>query len=340
MTRGRRAATYAAAALVLAALLAASVLLGAKPTPPGDVVSALLAGPGGDGGAAAPATGGIPTHHIVWDLRVPRTLLAAAVGASLAVAGAVAQSWTGNRLADPGIIGVNAGAAFAVAVGLVAGVGATQTSRAMLGLVGAAAAAAVVVLISRRTRDPLTFILVGVGLTFALQAATNMMSLHTSSALQGMRMWTVGSTIGRDMPEAALAGIGLLVGLALAAAAARPLDLLEMGEDSARSLGVSPRSARALAAAVVVALAGTATAAAGLVAFVGLAAPHIVRPFTGPALTRLLPAAACAGAAACVAADIVGRFVARPGEVEMSIVLAIAGAPVMIWAVRRGRRTA
>lgn len=332
MTFGRCATTLAAA-LVLAALMAASVLLGAKAIAPGDVAAALIAGPRS---AAAPAAdGGVAAPHVVWNLRVPRTLLAAAVGASLAAAGAVAQSWTGNRLADPGIIGVGAGAGFAVAAGIVAGLGATQGSRAALGLAGAAAAAAVVVLISRRTRDPLTFVLVGVGLTFALQAATNLLSLHASSALHGMRTWTVGSTIGRGMPEVALAATGLAVGLALAAAAARPLDLLEMGEDSARSLGVSPRSARGLGGAAVIVLGGTATAAAGFVAFVGLAAPHMVRPFTGPALTRVLPAAAFAGAAACVAADILGRFLARPGEVEMSIVLAVVGAPLMIRAVRR-----
>ena len=313
------------AALVgLALLLLASLYLGSKDLSIGEVTSILMHGP-------HPST----QSGIIWDLRVPRTLLAVITGAALAMAGAIAQSWTRNPLADPGIIGVNAGASFAVAAALTLGWATTVGERTLVGLVGAAVAASIVLLISRVSRNPLTLVLVGVGVTFALQAATNMLSLYSSETLEGLRRWTVGSTAGRGMEDVALAALGLALGALCGALAARPLDLLAMGEDSARSLGSSPTRTRLLAAAAVIILAGSATATVGLVTFVGFAVPHLLRPFTGPSLTRLLLPTGIVGGAAVLLADIVGRFVLQPNELEMSIVLAIVGAPVMILAVRR-----
>jgi len=320
------------AALVgLALLLVASLYLGSKDLSIGEVTSILMHGP-------HPSTQSdinAEQSGIIWDLRVPRTLLAVITGAALAMAGAIAQSWTRNPLADPGIIGVNAGASFAVAAALTLGWATTVGERTLVGLLGAAVAALIVLLISRVSRNPLTLVLVGVGVTFALQAATNMLSLYSSDTLEGLRRWTVGSTAGRGMEDVALAALGLALGALCGALAARPLDLLAMGEDSARSLGSSPTRTRLLAAAAVIILAGSATATVGLVTFVGFAVPHLLRPFTGPALTRLLLPTAIVGGAAVLLADIVGRFVLQPNELEMSIVLAIVGAPVMILAVRR-----
>lgn len=320
------------AALVgLALLLVASLYLGSKDLSIGEVTSILMHGP-------HPSTQfdiNAEQSGIIWDLRVPRTLLAVITGAALAMAGAIAQSWTRNPLADPGIIGVNAGASFAVAAALTLGWATTVGERTLVGLLGAAVAALIVLLISRVSRNPLTLVLVGVGVTFALQAATNMLSLYSSDTLEGLRRWTVGSTAGRGMEDVALAALGLALGALCGALAARPLDLLAMGEDSARSLGSSPTRTRLLAAAAVIILAGSATATVGLVTFVGFAVPHLLRPFTGPALTRLLLPTAIVGGAAVLLADIVGRFVLQPNELEMSIVLAIVGAPVMILAVRR-----
>lgn len=320
------------AALVgLALLLVASLYLGSKDLSIGEVTSILMHGP-------HPSTQSdinAEQSGIIWDLRVPRTLLAVITGAALAMAGAIAQSWTRNPLADPGIIGVNAGASFAVAAALTLGWATTVGERTLVGLLGAAVAALIVLLISRVSRNPLTLVLVGVGVTFALQAATNMLSLYSSDTLEGLRRWTVGSTAGRGMEDVTLAALGLALGALCGALAARPLDLLAMGEDSARSLGSSPTRTRLLAAAAVIILAGSATATVGLVTFVGFAVPHLLRPFTGPALTRLLLPTAIVGGAAVLLADIVGRFVLQPNELEMSIVLAIVGAPVMILAVRR-----
>lgn len=332
----RRTLPFALGALLcLVLLMVASLYLGSRGLSFGDVTSILAHG----SNPAAETDVSTEQSTIIWDLRVPRTLLAVVAGAALAMAGAIAQSWTRNPLADPGIIGVNAGAGFAVAAALTMGWATTVGERAIMGLIGATAAAIIVLLVSRVSRDPLTLVLVGVGVTFALQAATNMLSLYSSDTLEGLRRWTVGSTAGRGMDDVAMATIGLALGALCAALAARPLDLLSMGEDTSQALGGSPVRARLLAASAVILLAGSATATVGLVTFVGFAVPHLLRPFTGPALTRLLLPTAVVGGAAVLLADIVGRFVLQPNELEMSIVLAVIGAPVMILAVRHRKNS-
>lgn len=297
---------------------------------------AIAAASGGDPAAAVALVEDL--HHVVWHLRVPRTGLALAVGASLAMAGAVAQVWTGNDLADPGVLGISAGAACAIALGLTLGVGAWPGGKVALALLGAAVAAGIVLLASRRSEDPVTLILVGIGVMLSLQALTNVLMLYTSRALNGVRNWAVGSTTGASASDVALAGVGLVCGALCALACARSLDLLAMGTDAAAALGVQPARARAVAAAAVIVLAGTATAAAGMVFFLGFAAPHIARRIVGPVLTRMLPLCAVLGAGLAVTADTVGRFLFHPGELEMSIVLSAIGAPLMIAAVCAPRR--
>ncbi|RAV34730.1 hypothetical protein CWC39_01885 [Corynebacterium heidelbergense] len=333
MRRPNASAALVLAGLVLVATAVGSLFLGSHGAGAGEVVRALLAGPGqvqrGSTGEFA------ALHDVVWQLRAPRALLAMAVGAALAIAGAIAQVWTGNPLADPGILGVNAGAGCAVAAGATVGWAATAAGRTGLALAGAALAAAVVLLVARGAREPMTMVLVGIGVMLCFQAVMNVLSLYTGAALNGVRMWAVGSTSGRGMGDVALAAAGLAAGGVLAAVVARPLDLVAMGEEAAASLGVSAGRVRLLAAVAIVVLAGTATASVGMVLFVGFAAPHVVRWATGPALTRLLPACAVVGAQMALVADVLGRFVMRPGELEMSVVLAIVGAPLMIAVVRR-----
>src|SRR5699024_4917933 len=154
----------------------------------------------------------------------------------------------------------------------------------------------------------------------------------------GMRQWTVGSTVGRDADDLVIAACGLVLGLVPAVAAARPMDLLSMGEGAAVGLGGSPATTRTLTALAVVMLAGGATAAVGPIAFVGFAAPHIVRRFTGPSLTRMLLPVLVTGGAINLAAEELWRDVARPGEVEVSVVLAVIGAPLLIFTVARPRQ--
>lgn len=272
---------------------------------------------------------------VVWGLRFPRTILAAAAGASLAVAGAFAQSWTRNPLADPGIIGLTAGASFFVAIFFTFGLTSSAWT-ALAAIIGAALTAAVVVAATRKAQDSLTLILVGVGMTWALTSASTLLALQSDRIFDGMRQWTVGSTVGKDGGDIAIALAGLILGLVLASLTCRPMDILALGDDTASGLGSSPNITRALAGLVVVTFAGMATAAVGPIVFVGFAAPHLVRPFTGPTLSRMYIPVALAGATLTVVADIIGRLVMRPGELEVSIVLAIIGAPFLIAAVVKG----
>ena len=313
-------------ALILASLVlaAASLALGSRSIPPGEVIAALH------------GAGEQDIHDIVWNLRMPRTFLAYFAGAALAVAGVLAQSWTRNPLADPGFIGVTAGASFFVALGTAIGIATSTGMRTTLALAGAGITTLLVLAVSRRFQDPLTLILVGAGVSAALGSGAMIIGLYSTDVLDSMRRWTIGSTFGRGPEDVAIAGIGLVLGLACAAMAARPLDLLAMGEESSLALGGSPTTARVGAALSVVVLAGSATAATGPIAFVGFAIPHIVRRVVGPSVATMLLPSALLGGCAVLAADIIGRLIVGSSELEMSIVLAIVGAPFIIWGAHRG----
>ena len=313
-------------ALILASLVlaVASLTLGSRSIPPGEVIAALH------------GAGEQDIHDIVWNLRMPRTFLAYFAGAALAVAGVLAQSWTRNPLADPGFIGVTAGASFFVAIGTAIGIATSTGMRTTLALAGAGITTLLVLAVSRRFQDPLTLVLVGAGVSAALGSGAMIIGLYSTDVLDSMRRWTIGSTFGRGPEDVAIAGIGLVIGLSCAAMAARPLDLLAMGEESSLALGGSPTTARVGAALSVVVLAGSATAATGPIAFVGFAIPHIVRRVVGPSVATMLLPSALLGGCAVLAADIIGRLIVGSSELEMSIVLAIVGAPFLIWGAHRG----
>ena len=313
-------------ALILASLVlaVASLALGSRSIPPGEVIAALH------------GAGEQDIRDIVWNLRMPRTFLAYFAGAALAVAGVLAQSWTRNPLADPGFIGVTAGASFFVAIGTAIGIATSTGMRTTLALAGAGITTLLVLAVSRRFQDPLTLVLVGAGVSAALGSGAMIIGLYSTDVLDSMRRWTIGSTFGRGPEDVAIAGIGLVIGVACAAMVARPLDLLAMGEESSLALGGSPTTARVGAALSVVVLAGSATAATGPIAFVGFAIPHIVRRVVGPSVATMLLPSALLGGCAVLAADIIGRLIVGSSELEMSIVLAIVGAPFLIWGAHRG----
>ncbi|MDK8678298.1 FecCD family ABC transporter permease [Corynebacterium accolens] len=325
MARGKGRTTFLVALILASLVLAvASLALGSRSIPPDEVIAALR------------GAGEQDIRDIVWNLRMPRTFLAYFAGAALAVAGVLAQSWTRNPLADPGFIGITAGASFFVALGTAIGIATTTGMRTALALVGAGITTLLVLAVSRRFQDPLTLILVGAGVSAALGSGAVIIGLYSTDVLDSMRRWTIGSTFGRGPEDATIAGIGLLIGLACAAMAARPLDLLAMGEESSLALGGSPTTARVGAALSVVVLAGSATAATGPIAFVGFAIPHIVRRVVGPSVATMILPSALLGGCAVLAADIIGRLIVGNSELEMSIVLAIVGAPFLIWGAHRG----
>jgi len=313
-----------AAALAVAALL--SVMIGANPLPIPQVWRALWQPDDSDAAI------------IVWTLRMPRTFVGILIGAAFGVAGALMQALTRNPLADPGILGVNAGAGFAVTVGVglfgLTGI----TGYVWFAFLGAATATVLVYLIGsagRVTAAPATLVLAGVALGAVLGGFSTLLSLLDETTFGAMREWGLGSIARTGLDETLSVAPFLAVGMLIAALIAGPLNLIALGDDLAASLGADIMRTRVLGIVAVTLLAGTATALTGGIAFVGLMVPHIVRWFTGPDQRWILAYSALAAPVLVLVADIAGRVIARPGEIEVGIVTAVIGAPVLIVLVRR-----
>lgn len=315
-----------AAAVVACALL--SVAVGAKPIGLGDVWSALVDPAGGE------------NDIVVRSLRIPRTVLGVVVGMALGLAGALMQGHTRNPLAEPGILGVNAGAAFAVVFAIYT-LGITSAYGFIwFAFAGALVASVVVFVIGSMGRGgatPVTLALAGTAVTFFLFALVHALVLLDQQTLDVYRFWVVGGLAGRGPALIIQVLPFLAAGVVLALANAPALNTLSMGEDVARSLGQSVAATRVVGVAAITLLAGGAVAAAGPIAFLGLVVPHVARYLGGPDHRWLLPYSALLGAVLMLLADVVGRVVARPGELQVGIVLAIVGAPVFIALVRRRR---
>lgn len=317
----------AAVAVLVAAVL--SIMVGAALLNPAEVWAGLT------------GTGTDQTVAIVRDLRLPRTLLGAVVGIALGVAGALMQGHTRNPLADPGLLGVSAGAGFLLVVAIQF-LGITSLyGTVWFGFLGAALASVVVFGLAsvggRRGggATPVTLALAGVAVSELLIALTSGLVLTDGGSLDAYRFWAAGALDDRGAATALQIVPFVLGGLVLAAVNAPALNMLSLGEDTARGLGRNLGRDRALGIAAITLLAGSAVAVAGPISFVGLVSPHVARFFTGPDHRWLLPVAGLVGAAFVLAADVVGRVVVRPGELQVGIVLAVVGAPFFIALVRR-----
>lgn len=331
-----RAATLGLGLALLGAALFAIVLLsmatGARPIPIDMVWSALV--------SYDPNS---TEHRIIWDLRLPRTVVGVLVGAALGLAGAVLQGATRNPLADPSILGINSGAALFVVLG-VSVFGITQlTAYVWLAFIGAGAAMLVVYAVASLGREgatPIKLALAGAAMTAVMQAIINAILLTSPRTLDEVRFWQVGSLAGRSMEIALQVAPFILAGTVLALATARLLDGLSMGDDVARSLGQRIGLSRGLAGLASVVLAGSAVAAAGPIAFVGLTVPHVARAITGPGYRWILPYSMLMAPILLLGADVIGRIIAPPGEVQVGIVTAFIGAPFFIALVRRRKLAA
>ncbi|MEI7054933.1 iron ABC transporter permease [Nocardioides sp. CCNWLW239] len=277
--------------------------------------------------------------HAILENRIARTETAFAVGGALALGGACLQGLTRNPLADPGLLGLNAGAAFAVVVALVY-VGATGLDSLLwAAFIGSGLAAIVVHGIAAIGRDgatPAKLVLAGAALTAALTSWTSGILLVDHQGLEVFRQWQVG-TIGSDWGDLAVCAPFFVVGAVLALSSARVLDALALGDDLAKGLGRRTGLDRVVVGIAVVLLSGTATALVGPVAFVGLVVPHAVRALVGPSYTLVLPLSIAGGAALTAIADALGRVVLPPTEVQVGIMTAVVGVPVFVWFLRRGR---
>ncbi len=330
-TRRRTLGLLALLVLVVAAC-AASIAIGTRPLGPGTVWDALT-------------DRSLRTEEavIVWDLRVPRTVLGLLVGAALGVSGALVQGHTRNPLGDPGLLGVTAGASFAVVLAITfLGVGtpAGYVWFALAGALGGTVAVFVLGSVGRGGATPVTLALAGSALTALLFALVRAVLVTDSDSLDAFRFWVVGALAGRGADVAWQVAPFIVAGLVLALLNAPALDLLGMGEDVARGLGQRVWPARVVGLVATTLLAGAATAACGPIAFVGLVVPHVVRAFTGPSHRWLVPCSGLLGAVLLLSADVIGRVVARPGELQVGIVLALVGSPFFVALVRRRRTTA
>lgn len=320
-----------AAVGLLVAVVALSVLVGANPVPPGDVLAALR------------GTGSDTARFVVGEQRLPRTAAGLVVGAALGVAGALMQAFTRNALADPGLLGVNGGAAAAVAVGIAfAGVTAPAGYMVLACLGAFAAAAAVHVLggAGDPRSTPGRLVVTGVAVGAVLAGVTTGITLTHPDAFDRMRGWSAGSLLERG-PQVVLPVLPLVVvGLLLAALSARGLNAVALGPEVAQAQGVDVPRTRVLVLVAVTLLAGGATAVAGPITFVGLMVPHAVRWVVGSDQRRVLAGSLVVGCVLVVASDVVGRVAVPPGEMPVGVVTAFVGAPVLVALARRRRAAA
>jgi iron complex transport system permease protein len=322
-------ALLAAAVLVLCAV--ASVAYGSVELGWGTVIGAFTHFDGSN------------EHVIVREIRVPRTLIGIAVGMALALAGTIMQGVTRNPLADPGILGIEAGASLAVVLAIFWFGIVDVHAYVWFAFVGAAAAAVAVYALGGSGRDgatPVRLALAGTVMAALLGAITSAVLVLDSSSLDQFRFWVVGSLAGRDLDILIDVAPFLGIGIVLALLSGRSLNALSLGEDVARALGQRVGLTRVTMAVSVVLLAGGAVAAAGPIAFVGLAVPQAARILVGTDWRWVLCYSALLGPILLLSADIVGRIVVRPAELQVGIVTALVGAPIFVALARRRRLAA
>lgn len=324
----RRVTVVGGATTLLGLAVAASLAFGSKPLAPEQIWHALAAPDGSE------------ASTIVRELRMPRTVLGLAVGAALAVSGVLLQALTRNPLAEPRILGVSAGASLGVVTAIAVLKVSTLTGYVWFGIVGALLAGMLVYAISAWARDgasPVSLALCGAALDASLAAVIFGLLSIDAHTFEEYRFWVVGGLAGRDMRVAVQVAPFVVAGLLLAVLAARGLDALALGDDIARGLGHRVGLVRIGAGAAAVLLTGAAVAAAGPIAFVGLAVPHLARALIGTDHRWALGMATLLGPALLLAADVIGRLIAPPGEVPAGIVTALLGAPLLAVLVRRAK---
>ncbi|TWH73056.1 FecCD family ABC transporter permease [Modestobacter roseus] len=339
--RRRAALTFAVlgTALLVLAVLAAGI--GQLSVPPAEVVGSVLHRIGLD-------VGPLPSHPngdaALWSIRFPRVAMAVLVGAALATAGAVMQGVFGNPLAEPGVVGVSSGAALAASATIVFGITVLGPwTLAAAAFVGGLVATLLVYVLARadgRT-EVVTLVLTGVALNAFTGAGLGFLTfLGDTQAREQIVFWQLGSLNGSRWQYVGVVAPLVAVGLAGAFLVARRLDLLALGDRAARHVGVDVERLRLVCIVLVALLAAAAVAFCGIIAFVGLVVPHLVRMVCGPGHRVLVPASALGGAVLLLAADLVARNAVAYADLPIGMLTALVGSPVFFWLLRRSRRTA
>ncbi|MFG2714724.1 FecCD family ABC transporter permease [Streptomyces goshikiensis] len=336
MSRRRAPAVLLLLAAALAACAVAGLALGPVRIPPGQVLDTVLDGPGRPGAFAS----------IVWDVRMPRVLLGAVVGAGLAVAGTVLQALVRNQLADPFLLGASSGASAGAVAVIVLGAGAGVLGGIgvpLAAFAGSMGALVAVYALARRGGTMTTgrLILAGVAVQYVLSALTSLVLVLAAhpDQMRSVLFWTLGGLGGARWDELALPAVALLLGTGLLVALARPLDLLLAGEEGARTLGLDTGRFRAAVFVLTSLVIGVLVAYSGAIGFVGLMVPHAARMVVGAGHRALLPVAALGGAVFLSLADLLARTAAAPEEIPVGVVTALTGGPFFLWMLRRSTRT-
>ena len=323
----RRTLGLIIAVIVLVLVVLASLAIGTRDMPVSEVLGAFFDPSGSD------------DQLVVLELRFPRTVLGILVGMGLGLAGGLIQALTRNPLADPGILGVNAGASFAVAIGI-GFFGITSINGYIwFAFLGALVATAGVYIIGSSGRnhsvDPIRLTLAGVAVAAVLTGLTKGVLLTNERAFDAFRAWDVGAIAGRGFDTVYAVAPFIIGGIVLALFLAHSLNAVALGDDLAASLGTSVNRTRILTLLAVTLLAGGATAAAGPIGFIGLMIPHIARWIVGPDQRWILSYSVILSPILLLVSDVLGRVVMKPGELQVGVVTAFVGAPVLIALVRR-----
>ncbi len=278
-------------------------------------------------------------NFIVYELRLPRTLIGLVAGLCLGIAGALMQAVARNPLAEPGLLGVSAGSAFAVAIALAMGAS-TATLPAELAQVGALIGCLCVIAVTQmqgQCNDPIRLVLAGAALTSLLTAMTSLLLMYNERAADEIRFWVTGSVAGRNFEQLMSLAPSLIIAFVCVLYVARPLASLALGERVAIGLGYKPGRIRLIVVFSVALLVGAATAIAGPVIFVGLVVPFMARALIGVDIRRTLWLCVPLGPLVIISADVISRLIAQPAEMPLGVLTAMVGAPVLLAIVRSQR---
>ncbi|MFK4771633.1 FecCD family ABC transporter permease [Rhizobium sp. ZW T2_16] len=331
-TRAEGGQWFALAALLCLLVLAAmsAIALGTVTMPFSTIAAAIF------------QFDGSHDHLLVTTIRLPRVIAALLAGSALAVSGAIMQAVTNNPLASPGLLGINAGAAFAVVCLMTVFGSSTGDIYIWFAFLGAAAAAIVVYALGSlgtTGQSPLGLVLAGAIVATFLTSLTTAVLIFDQSTLDAVRLWTAGSVTGRTMAQARTVAPYILTGLVAALFLGRNLTALSLGADASRSLGQNPVVWRGVSIAIIILLAGSAVALAGPIGFVGLVVPHIVRMCAGVDYRWVIPFSALAGAFLVVTADIAGRIIFGSQSFPVGVTIALVGAPFFLYLARTRLKT-